>query len=161
MHIRFKDNTVLEFPQDLPTNWGNISNFYTLTVNQLAEYDWYPYLLIEAPTGKCITGSTFENVGGTIVETQLYRDFTSAELCPEFVSAWRLRLVCQLHGKTDAINALINSLPEPTKSVYSAVWNQGTEFYRTSPTVLNVAGALGLTPEEIDQYFIEAEAIIV
>jgi hypothetical protein len=42
-YIKVQENEVVGFPQDLPINFENISNFYLLPPDILRSYGWYPF----------------------------------------------------------------------------------------------------------------------
>jgi len=58
-----------------------------------------------------------------------------------------------------AIDALIDALPEPDKSDARISWEYSVEIDRSDPLVVNFGAALGLTAAQIDDLFIQAEAL--
>ncbi len=103
-------------------------------------------------------------------KTLSYRDGkpapTDAQLAaafpvPNIVEMWRLRAVLTAQGLADAVGAIIAALPEPQRTVVSTAWQYGNTVARTSPTVTALAGALQLTPEQVAEIFIAADAIAI
>lgn len=78
---------------------------------------------------------------------------------PEEVYAWRLRLSTQIAGLKTAIDSLLEQLPQPEQTVAKEAWNAGVTIRRDSPLVAQLAGALGLLSEQVDELFIQANAI--
>lgn len=76
---------------------------------------------------------------------------------PAEVTPRQMRLALVFSGiSLSTIDAIIDSLPEPTKSAASITWEYSNEIQRTNPLVLSLAPALGLTVAQIDQLFITA-----
>lgn len=78
---------------------------------------------------------------------------------PVEVYAWRLRLSTQISGLKPSIDALLENLPDPEKTIAKEAWNAGVTIRRDSPLVAQLAGALSLTDEQVDNLFLEANAI--
>ena len=55
----------------------------------------------------------------------------------------------------------LETLPEPSKTAANYIWNYGTTVERTSQTVLLLQSALQITNEQVDDLFIQAEAILL
>jgi len=90
-----------------------------------------------------------------------------ATTVPSEVPAWRLHAVASRtpygDGVTlaEAIEGLITSLPEPTRTDVHASWHRGTVIRRHSPTVLSLAAELALDAADLDSLFRQAAAIAV
>lgn len=78
---------------------------------------------------------------------------------PIEVYAWRLRLSTQISGLKESIDALLDQLEEPAKTIAKEAWNAGVTIRRDSPLVAQLAGALSLTDEQVDNLFLSANAI--
>lgn len=50
MQYCFIQNNITGPPQDLPQNWGNVSNFYLLPASEVAKYGFYPFSPATPPT---------------------------------------------------------------------------------------------------------------
>lgn len=85
----------------------------------------------------------------------------TAPVVPQEVYAWRLRLSTQIAGLKMAIDNLLDQLPEPDKTVATEAWNHGVTIRRDSPLVAQMAGALGLPAEQVDELFVQANAIAI
>lgn len=75
------------------------------------------------------------------------------------VAMWRLRVVMGLAGLTQSIESAIASLPEPNKTVAESAWNYGNTIARTSAIVGAIQQMIGLTNEQTDNLFIQAELL--
>lgn len=75
--------------------------------------------------------------------------------CPEQVANWKLTIVLEEAGYIDQINAMM----EQAKFRVRHAWENATNISRTSPALNAAAEQLGLTEEQVDQLFIEAEKI--
>lgn len=73
------------------------------------------------------------------------------------VSRFQARAALHLSGILTTVEALM-SAPE-TDMLAKLAWQDAQEFRRNSPTVLAMAGALGLTDEQLDQLFEVAKSI--
>ena len=80
-------------------------------------------------------------------------------IVPQEVQLWRARVVLKLLGMEQVIEIALNSLEEPTKTGALYIWQFGTTVERNSQTVLLLQTVLGLTDSQVDDIFIQAEAI--
>ena len=80
---------------------------------------------------------------------------------PEEVQLWRIRTVLKLMQLETSIEQTLETLPEPSKTAANYIWNYGTTVERTSQTVLLLQSALQMTSEQVDDLFIQAEAILL
>lgn len=80
---------------------------------------------------------------------------------PEEVPAWRIKAVAKLAGIEPAINAALASLTEPNRTVATLAWAEGNVIRRDSATVQQLAAALGLTSEQMDDFFRQADSLAV
>lgn len=102
---------------------------------------------------------------GEVFETDYLTDIDLAIqrklIVPQEVKRWRVkRILERMNLIVDVENAL-NQLPEPTKGDAFAVWNEGTEFERSSSTIQFLQNILQMTDEQVDDIFIQAEEIQV
>jgi len=74
---------------------------------------------------------------------------------PESVTPFQAKAALLNAGLLDAVLAAIAAAPRITQ----LAWAEATEFRRTSPTVLMLAGALGLTSTQLDDLFKAAKGI--
>ena len=80
-------------------------------------------------------------------------------IVPQEVQLWRARTVLKLLGMEQVIEVALNSLDEPLKTGALYIWQFGTTVERNSQTVLLLQTVLGLTDSQVDDIFIQAEAI--
>lgn len=76
---------------------------------------------------------------------------------PQVVSRFQARAALLQAGLLDQVEALISNANTP--AITRLAWTDAQEFLRNSPTILSVAGTLGLTNEEIDALFVAASGI--
>ena len=80
---------------------------------------------------------------------------------PDEVQLWRIRTILKLMQLETSIEQTLETLPEPSKTAANYLWNYGTTVERTSQTVLLLQSALQITDEQVDDLFIQAEAILL
>lgn len=74
---------------------------------------------------------------------------------PVSVSARQARLALEDAGLLDTINTAFNGKAKKAR----IEWEFATEIRRDSPLVASMATELGLTPEQLDQLFLAADAL--
>lgn len=75
---------------------------------------------------------------------------------PQTITLWSFRAMLTVLGLVNAAESLMNSLPEPEKTVANIQWNYGNFIDRDHPLINTLGTQLGLTTEQIDNIFIEA-----
>ena len=91
---------------------------------------------------------TFEVIDKT--EEQL-----RAERTPEKITARQLRSSLILTGiNLSVIDSIIATLPQPQRDLAQVDWEYSTNFYRNNTMINQIAGALKLTAEQVDEIFI-------
>jgi hypothetical protein len=80
---------------------------------------------------------------------------------PFEVALWRIRVILKVMGLETTIETSLESLPEPTKTGAKYIWQFGTVIERQSQTVLMLQQVLSMTDEQLDEMFIQAEAIVI
>ena len=80
---------------------------------------------------------------------------------PYEVQLWRIRTVLKLMQLETQIESAIDAMPEPSKTAATYIWKFGTTVERASQTVMLLQSALQLTDEQVDDLFIQAEAILL
>jgi hypothetical protein len=80
-------------------------------------------------------------------------------IIPQEVQLWRVRTILKLSGLESNIETALNGLDEPMKTGALYVWNYGTTIERQSATVQLLQYVLGLTDTQVDDIFIQANAI--
>jgi hypothetical protein len=97
-----------------------------------------------------------EWAGVAVIEFQ--EDIPAPEVIVPFdVPTWRLRAILAINNKEQDVENAINQLPEPNKTIAKRAWDFGSNTERSSQTVVFIKGTLGLTDEEVDNYFIDAQ----
>lgn len=80
---------------------------------------------------------------------------------PFEVQLWRIRTVLKLMQLETQIESAIETMPEPSKTAATYIWKFGTTVERASQTVLLLQSVLQLTDEQVDDLFIQADAILL
>lgn len=80
---------------------------------------------------------------------------------PREIPNWRAKVILAQMGLLATVEAAIAALPEPDRTVASLAWGGDAKLARRGKTVLGLAAALGLTPDQVDALFIAAEALEV
>lgn len=78
---------------------------------------------------------------------------------PREIANWRAKAILATMGLTAHVDAIITSLPEPQRTIVMAAWAGDAALARRGSTVLALASALALTPDQVDDLFIAAAAI--
>lgn len=78
---------------------------------------------------------------------------------PNEVQLWRVRTVLKLMGLEETIAGALEQLEEPTKTGAKTIWEYGTTIERQSQTVKFLQYVLQMTDGQVDEIFIQAEAI--
>lgn len=82
-------------------------------------------------------------------------------IVPIEVQLWRIRTVLKLMQLESQIESAIDAMPEPSKTAATYIWKFGTTVERSSQTVLLLQSVLQLTDEQVDDLFIQADAILL
>ena len=104
--------------------------------NRLLHYDYVNYV----------------NQGGIVSSSK-------KEVTPMAVSMRKAQRELLNRGMLDTVENAINSLEGVEGRIAQIEWRTATTVERHSPVVLMIANLLGLTDEEIDTLFIEADKI--
>ncbi|MFT3992441.1 MAG: hypothetical protein QM680_13635 [Luteolibacter sp.] len=75
---------------------------------------------------------------------------------PAEVPLWAFRVVAIEAGLKDAIETAIAAMEDPAKTAALELWERGNFVTRDSPTVVALTPLLGLTTEQVDDYFRQA-----
>jgi hypothetical protein len=100
----------------------------------------------------------FEISDSDIPEKHQFGSFNYNEV-PFEVALWRIRVILKIMGLETIIETALESLPEPTKTGAKYIWQFGTVIERQSQTVLMLQQVLGMTNEQLDEMFIQANNI--
>jgi hypothetical protein len=107
---------------------------------------------------------TFVNPYFNFETRTFYENATEQEIVdsidiPQEVQLWRVRTILKLSGLESNIETALNGLDEPMKTGALYVWNYGTTIERGSATVQLLQYVLGLNDTQVDEIFIQANAI--
>lgn len=80
---------------------------------------------------------------------------------PSEVQLWRIRTILKLSSLEQVVETALNNLQEPQKTGALYIWNYGTTVERYSQTVLLLQSILGLTDEQTNDIFIQANNISI
>jgi len=103
----------------------------------------------------------FTVVGSGVIADAQAGDFHVLTVIPvpQSITMRQARLALLGAGLLDNVSAVINSLPEPTKSAAMIEWEYASEVQRTTGLVASMGAALGLTEAQLDSLFIQAAQI--
>lgn len=79
---------------------------------------------------------------------------------PEVVTPRQMRVALITSGiSLESIESIIDSLPEPDRSIIRVTWEYSTEFQRSNPFIASMAPLLNLTNSQVDDLFILASTL--
>lgn len=78
---------------------------------------------------------------------------------PEQVPLWAFRAILTIMGLSSQIDQMIADLPEPNKTIANVQWYYGNYIERNHPLIDSLGAQLGLTKEQIDNVFFEANKL--
>lgn len=82
-----------------------------------------------------------------------------ATLGPDFVvPAWRIRTVLRRHGLLEQVESMIAEIPEPPRIVIEEQM-RSSNFMRGHPIIAQIGLALGLSSNDLDEIFVEADLL--
>ena len=80
---------------------------------------------------------------------------------PREIVNWRARAVLEMAGLLPAVEAALSTIDGPAGIIVRAAWSSGAPLARRGPTVSALAATLGLTADQVDAMFIQAESLTV
>jgi hypothetical protein len=89
-YILVENGEVKGYPQPLPRNWADVSNFYLLEDEQVRSYGWYPVRFVpaEKTDNDVVTGQSFVIEGNEVVQYEQIRSKTESEITEETNQKW-------------------------------------------------------------------------
>lgn len=78
---------------------------------------------------------------------------------PAEVSQWALKEVCLVRGHNAAIEAALNSLPEPPRTIARNRWEHKDTISRGSSMISAMQSILGWSNAYVDELFIAADTL--
>jgi hypothetical protein len=85
----------------------------------------------------------------------------AAARVPAEISNWRARAVLEITGHLPAVESALAAIEGEAGIVARAAWSSGAALARDGATVVALSAALGITSEQIDAMFIQAEALTI
>lgn len=101
----------------------------------------------------------FLQAGGTVEQSNLFTEEEIRHNCPIEIPLWRLRVILRVMNLETAIENALELLQEPNRTAAKYIWEYGTAIDRNSPNVLFIQSSLGLTDLQVNDIFIQANAI--
>ncbi len=108
----------------------------------------------------------FEVITNATTGEQTIRPYTPEEIAkvtptkltnvPNEVSRFQAKAALAISGKLEAVELVVKN---SGNVVLQLAWAEATVFKRDSPSILALAGAVGLTEEDLDTLFVEASNI--
>jgi len=80
-------------------------------------------------------------------------------IVPFDVPTWRLRAILALDNLEQSVTDALDQLTDPQKTIAKRAWDYGSKTERSSPTVDFIKGVLNLTDAQVNDIFVQAEAI--
>ncbi|RVU32721.1 MULTISPECIES: hypothetical protein [Neptunomonas] len=107
------------------------------------------------PLGSSLAGPnwTYDSVSGEFAPPP---EDMSALSVPETVTRFQAKALLHLSGHLPAVEAYMES--QDTPFLTKLAWQEAS-FHRNSTMIIEIGSQLGLTPQEIDEMFIQASAI--
>lgn len=75
------------------------------------------------------------------------------------VPSWKVKAILKIMDLEASVNAAIDSLDEPIKTMAQMSWEYGSVINQSSPTVNLIKSAISLTDEQVNDIFNQAESI--
>jgi hypothetical protein len=99
----------------------------------------------------------------TVVEGATEEEIAEANkaIVPTEVQLWRVRTVLELMQLEETIARALENLDEPIRTGSKKIWEYGTTIERQSQTVLFLQSVLQVTDLQVDEIFIQADAIAI
>ena len=99
----------------------------------------------------------------TVVEGATEEEIAEANkaIVPTEVQLWRVRTVLELMQLEETIARALENLDEPIRTGSKKIWEYGTTIERQSQTVLFLQSVLQMTDLQVDEIFIQADAIAI
>ena len=90
-YIQVENGEVKGYPQPLPRNWSDVSNFYLFDDVQVRLYGWYPVRFVpaEKTDNDVVTGQSFVIEGDEVLQYEQIRPKTESEIAEETNQKWQ------------------------------------------------------------------------
>jgi hypothetical protein len=125
---------------------------------QILSAGWAPYVdkrpEYDPVTEKAVVTGVVNGVVKYAVEPLTEEEIRLRET-PQKISQLQGKLHLSAIGLFDTVEGIVRQAEQPTK-IY---WQTAATWQRTSPIIAGVAGQLGMSEQEIDEFFIQAAKI--
>lgn len=163
-YVYVENDIITEYYDFLPQNWRNISGFNLINdENYLKSIGWYKVIKNQTNyDSSCQRITNYEYVfdGDEVQENIVLENFspTQETSIPSSITATQMRLWLIKNGiSLESIEQTINSLEdESLRKELLVKWEYVPYFERSNVFIDQVGAMLGMTPQQIDQVFIEA-----
>lgn len=124
----------------------------TLTIGQ--EFDTYSVtgFSVSYPHG------TPETIALDAINAMAPEGWEPPQVVPQTAPMWAVRTILQNGGMFEQAEAIVASSAD---NALKNIWEYGNYALRQSPSIVSLGAALGLSNEQIDAMFIDANNIIV
>lgn len=75
---------------------------------------------------------------------------------PQEAAMWALKELCLVRGHAADIEATLNSLPDPPRTIARNRWENKDTISRNSPIIAQMQALLGWTNAYVDELFVES-----
>lgn len=138
-------------------NEGQRTDGYHLLENEIHQQDGFFDLVIPEINENQKLGEILFDEMNNIFTYQI--EEKTIEI-PQTVSQRQLRTQLALNGfDLNDVQLIINSLPDPNKTIAQIAWDFALTFFRTDPLLIAIAGALNISESDLDQIFINASKL--
>lgn len=140
----------VQYPNRIFSEWSD---------EQLSSVGVYRVVYDDAPIpeGKMLDGWTYEIEGYVAIASPIFVD--EVVIIPESVSRAQGKAALLAAGMLSSAEGFIDSLEGDEKILALIAFNETNEWRRDSPFLNQVATALGITQEQMDELFLEASKI--
>lgn len=113
---------------------------------------------VTAPTGVLPEGWEFRAASEVPVDA-VAATFTEPVAVPQEAAMWALKELCLVRGHAADIEAALNSLSDPTRTIARNRWENKDTISRNSPIIESMRQMLGWTNAYVDELFIQSDVL--
>lgn len=161
------NDSVISTYDILPSTYNNISNFFALDIQSLNDLGWsgnigvkfYEYIPDPIPENTNIVSTSY-----TIdhESKKVYGSHVTEPIAPpQTITATQVRLwLVDNNIDLDSITSAINSISDPILRQKTLVqWEYAPYIERNHPLIETIGQMLNLTPQQIDEAFLQASKL--
>jgi hypothetical protein len=112
-----------------------------------------------APAEHTVFRCPDDGPSGFIANGGVIEDYEAPPVPMPSLEPWQFFAMLDLSGKRADLDAFIEAMPEPNKTVARAKLERSLVFYRDNDLVLAAQQALSLTNAELDALWLQAKAL--